>query len=129
MALTDEQEYELTQGGDCHLHSHAFDRSITQDSVLQFQDSERIRKVTASYAVQYSDDYLFVDTTSGAVTLTLPTARGGKSYCIVRIAGANNVTIARTSPDTINGATSLVISASYAPVRLKALKGTGWIQV
>lgn len=127
--LTQEQVNQLVGGGDCQLHSHAIDREITHDQVLQFQNSENVKQVTSSRTVTYGDDFLFVDTSAGAVSLTLPIARGGKSYTIVRIAGTNNVTLTPISSDKINGATSAVISSTYAPIRIKALKGVGWLQV
>jgi len=127
--LTDDQELSLTSGGDCTQHYHSADRDITHEQVLQFQGSETLKLVTASRTVSYEDDFLFVSTVGGAVTLMLPIARGGKAYTVVRLSGASSVTLTPAGTDTINGAGSLVISANYSPVRLKALKGTGWIQV
>lgn len=127
--LTDAQEFELSAGGDCQLHYHSSDRDITREQVVQFQASENMRIVTASGAITYNDDILLVNTTSGAVSLSLPLARGGKTYSIVRIAGANAVTVTPAGGNTINYAASLSISTSFAPARIKALKGTGWFQV
>ena len=127
--LTDAQEFELSAGGDCQLHYHSSDRDITREQVVQFQASENMRTVTASGAITYNDDILLVNTTSGAVTLTLPIARGGKSYSVVRIAGANAVTLTPAAGNTINLTSSVSISTNFAPVRIKALKGTGWFQV
>lgn len=129
MPLTPEQEQELVGGGDCALHYHSYDRDMSHEQVLQFQGSESVKEVTASRPVTYNDDFLFVDTTLGAVTLSLPIARGGKAYTVVRTKGSNSVTLQPSSPDKVNGATSFVISASYSPARFKALKGTGWVQV
>lgn len=127
--LTDAQEFELSAGGDCQLHYHSSDRDITREQVVQFQASENMRIVTASEAITYNDDILLVNTTSGAVSLSLPLARGGKTYSIVRIAGANAVTVTPAGGNTINYAASLSISTSFAPARIKALKGIGWFQV
>ena len=129
MPLTEDQEQSLTQGADCNLHYHSTDRDISHDQVLQFQASENMRTVTASGAITYNDDILLVNTTSGAVTLALPIARGGKSYSVVRIAGANAVTLTPAAGNTINLTSSVSISTNFAPVRIKALKGTGWFQV
>ena len=127
--MSPEEEMSLLGGNDCPLHYHTADRDITHDQVLQFQDSESVRTVTATGNVTYNDDILLVNTTSGAVSLTLPIARGGKTYSVVRTAGANTVTLLPVSGNTINAAASVVIAASFTPVRIKALKGIGWVQV
>lgn len=129
MELTDYEYTALTGGGDCPLHHHESDRLITHEHVQQYQDQESMRLVTASRDVTYEDDYLIVDSTDAAVILTLPIARGGKFFCIVRFAGANLVTIIPTGSDSVGGSTSIVIDASQSPVRLKALRGFGWIKV
>ena len=127
--MTPEEELALLGGGDCTLHSHSFDRDISHDQVLQFQASENVRVVTTTGVVTYNDDILVVNTTSGAVTLTLPKVRGGKTYSIVRTAGANAITIVPTAGDTINLTSSVSISSNFVPMRLKAVKGMGWLQV
>jgi hypothetical protein len=59
-----------------------------------------------------------VTTTSGAVTITLPTistVSDGFKIAIVKWTGdANAVTVARSSTNTINGATSVTIGAQYS---------------
>jgi hypothetical protein len=59
-----------------------------------------------------------VTTTSGAVTITLPTistVSDGFKVAIVKWTGdANAVTVARSSTNTINGATSVTIGAQYS---------------
>jgi hypothetical protein len=70
-----------------------------------------------SYSVAYSDRYLGVTSTSGA-TLTLPAAASypGKEYIISDEAGTaatHAITIAPTSPSTINGGSSVSISTAY----------------
>lgn len=63
-------------------------------------------------------EFILVDTTSAAVTVNLPTDANidpGYKVKVVRIAGANNVTVAQNG-NTINGAASdTTISSSYAP--------------
>jgi len=129
LELSDEEYTALTSGHDCNMHSHEADRVVTHDSILQYQSSENMRKLVSSYTATYADDYLFVDSSSGAISIALPIARGGKFFCIVRVAGANNVVITPNGYDLINGASTLSVSSSYVAVRLKALKGTGWVQV
>lgn len=125
--LTDEQEASLVSGGDCNLHSHIFDRSATHEQVQQLQDSESVKVLTANYTASYGDDVLLVDTTAGAVSIVLPTARGGKRYSITRVAGVADVTLLAAS--LINGAASKAIVASYSAVNIKAVKNMGWVQL
>jgi hypothetical protein len=119
------QEQELTSGTDTLLHYHLADR-VTQ---AHHQNDERIAWPSAAYAATYNDDYVFADTTSGAFAVTLPLARNGRIITVVRIAGANTLTVARSGTNTINGATSLSITTSYAPRRLKGVAGVGYIEV
>jgi hypothetical protein len=105
------------------------DAGLTSDDRHLLDDLERVRNVSTSGGINKNDDIVLVDATSGAVSLTLPFASGGKRVIIIRTLGANNVTITPQSGETINGAASVVISSSYAPLRLKALKGIGFIGV
>ena len=126
--LSAEQFNSLVGGGDCPLHSHSFDRAMSHEQVLAYQGSEAARVVGADFAVTYSEDYIFVDATT-PVTLQLPTARGGKSYTVVKIAGGSIVTVLPGAADTINGVASQVITDSYKPLRIKAVRSHGWIEV
>ena len=70
---------------------------------------------TSAYTCTSADSIIFVDTTSSAVTITLPTAVGirGKTYTIkdwAANASVRNITIAATGGQTIDG-TTLSISA------------------
>lgn len=124
MPLDDRQAAELTGCGDTQLHYHLADRKT--NAVLQSE--EKIKQVSTSYTVTSSDDYILVTAVS-PVTITMPAAKGGKIYTIVRVSGASNVTVSGAGTDTINGAASLTISSSYSPHRLKTLNGTGYIDV
>lgn len=73
---------------------------------------------TASYTLTYTDVVLLVDSTAGVVTITLPTAIGanGRWYLIKDWKGqaaTNNITIATTASQTIDGATSKVLTRNY----------------
>lgn len=126
--LSSEQFNSLVGGGDCPLHSHSFDRAVSHEQVLAYQGSEASRVVDSDFAVTYSEDYIFVDATT-PVTLQLPTARGGKAYTVVKISGGSTVTILPGTSDSINGVASQVITDSYKPLRIKAVKSHGWIEV
>ena len=71
---------------------------------------------SASYTLVDTDEVLVFTTTSGAMTATLPTAVGrtGKRFLVKKLGGstANPLTIATTSSQTIDGATTEVITVS-----------------
>jgi len=72
---------------------------------------------TSSYSMAYNDRYIGVNCGTGS-TLTLPATSGssGKEYIITDesgMAGTYPVSIVPTSPSTINGASSVSISANY----------------
>jgi uncharacterized membrane protein len=105
--------------------------TVNHDSLKASEQLERQTSVTAAYTVLYTDDYILVDTTAGAVTVTLPLSKNGLVFTIMRTAGANNVTVAATAPDTVNGAASITISASFTPVTVKDFKPilSGYAQI
>lgn len=71
---------------------------------------------TAAYTALLSDGVLLVNATSGAVTITLPTAVGyaGLRFIVKKIdASGNAVTIATTSAQTIDGAATVSLTAQW----------------
>lgn len=81
-----------------------------------------VQDKSANYTVVAADagDLIRVTTTGGAVTITLPqisTVSDGFKVAIVKWTGdTNQVTIARSGSDTINGATSATISSQYTQI-------------
>ena len=79
-----------------------------------------VQDKSANYTVVAGDagDLIRVTTTSGAVTITLPTistVEDGFKVAIVKWTGdANAVTVNRSGSDTINGATSSTIGSQYS---------------
>jgi hypothetical protein len=79
-----------------------------------------VQDKSANYTVVAGDagDLIRVTTTSGAVTITLPTistVSDGFKVAIVKWTGdANAVTVSRSSTNTINGATSATIGSQYS---------------
>src|SRR3990167_2432058 len=104
------------------------DRFPSRDSRVWQDSLERVTTVTMAYTIDEGDDYVLVNTTAGAVTVTLPDAITLKKVTIIRTAGANNVTITPVGTDTVDGSASKTISSSYSPVRLKGISG-GFISV
>ncbi|MDC0367017.1 hypothetical protein OAM67_01175 [bacterium] len=73
---------------------------------------------TGNYTMVATDVIIGVDTTSSAVTITLPPASAcaNRKFFVVDEggnAGTNNITVARAGSDLISGATSVVINGDY----------------
>jgi hypothetical protein len=95
-----------------------------------------VQDKSANYTVVAGDagDLIRVTTTSGAVTITLPTIStvgDGFKVAIVKWTGdANAVTVNRSSTNTINGATSATIGSQYSSTTFVADLETGqWFAV
>lgn len=85
---------------------------------------------TAAYTVTAVDDVVTVDSTSGAIVITLPTAVGAapKQVVIKKMVAANTVTITPNGAETIDGAATLVLSAQWSVGRLIPFNGN-WITI
>lgn len=72
------------------------------------------RTITASETLTEDDDYLLVDTSSGAVTLTLPPVDAaiivGQVIKIKLIDATNSLTIDGDGSETIDGSTTFVMT-------------------
>ena len=85
-----------------------------------------VQDKSSNYTIVAGDagDLIRVTTTSGAVTITLPTIStvgdGFKIAVVKWTADANAVNIARSGSDTINGATSAQIGSQYSQIILVA---------
>ena len=90
------------------------------------------REVTAATSATAADRVIGVDTTSGAVTVTLPTAASVRSGFVITIKdiGAdtetNPITVARSGSDTIDGATSIILYAQYSAATLISNGSNAW---
>lgn len=93
-----------------------------------------VRTATAiSYSVLTTDQLVAVTDTSAARTITLPTAVGvtGKMYMIKDESGAaatNNITIATTSSQKIDGASTRVINTNYGFMSVYS-DGANWLTI
>ncbi len=84
---------------------------------------------TANYTLVSTDDVVLADTTSTAITLTLPAAASntGKQFIIVKTnSGTNLVTLDGNASETINGQTTLKMGAQYASIKIIS-NGTNWL--
>ena len=90
------------------------------------------REVTAATTATAADRVIGVNTTSGAVTVTLPTAASVRSGFVLTIKdiGAatetNPITVARSGSDTIDGATSIILYAQYSAATLISNGSNAW---
>jgi len=86
--------------------------------------------LTTNTTLTSAHSFVQVDTTGGAVTLTLPasnSAMAGRTLHLMDTGGAaatHNITINRAGSDTIHGQTSLVINSNHTMVALHS-NGTG----
>lgn len=69
---------------------------------------------TADYTLTEPDDICLVDTTSGAVTITLMPAADveGQEYTIKKVAGGNTLTIDGDGSEEIDGSTTKTVTAA-----------------
>jgi hypothetical protein len=84
---------------------------------------------TTTYTLTALDSVVRADASGGAFTLTLPTAVGctGRQYWLKKIdSSANAVTIATTSSQTIDGASTYSLATQYAHVLLIS-DGANWM--
>lgn len=102
--------------------------------VAVYQGGARVPETTisSSTTLDASHEFVFVDTTGGAVTLTLPAGASGRVFAIQRIAGANNVVIQRAGADTIresstSGLTSWTISDDARHGLIYRSAATEWV--
>ncbi len=68
-------------------------------------------------------DYIYL--VSGTTTLTLPTAVGNTNQYTITNTGTNNVTVATTSAQTIDGSTTYILDAQYYSIDVLS-NGSNW---
>lgn len=79
--------------------------------------------------------YIAVTSTAAPRTITLPAASGVPAGRTITVkdesgaAGTNNITVSRAGADTIDGATTKVISANYGSVTLYSDGVSKWFTV
>lgn len=82
-----------------------------------------------TYTVSSTDAVVFASAASNNITVTLPLSSGlaGYRFYIKRIDSSttNTVTIARTSPDTIDGLTSFTLDLQYTAITVVS-NGSAW---
>ena len=86
----------------------------------------QIRTITAARTMDYTDDVVLGNASSGNFTVTLPTAVGitGRTYTIKSIS-TGTVTIDGAGSETIDGATTVGLSSQYQ-FRTIVSDGSNW---
>jgi len=99
--------------------------------ILDGQRSYPNVAVAANYTVSTFDEMIAVDATSAGRTITLPTAAGRNRRIVVTKtdSSGNTVTIATTGGQTINGASTKVLSTQWANAELLPTASGNWIAV
>lgn len=95
---------------------------------------KKVADITSNTTLSAAHHHVFVDATSGNLTITLPalsaavTSGSGREYIIHRVDGtANTVTVDGNGSETINGLASIDINTQYSVLRVIARStGTGW---
>lgn len=128
MAISSEEESQLTNGGACDLHFHPNDRIVQHDQLDQLQSVKTIRNISSSYTATYRDDILIVDTTSGNLTVTIPLSKGFKEFTIVKSVAANVLTVVFSGGQLMFGLSSITITVQADLRTLKAIVG-GYIRI
>lgn len=100
-------------------------------SITQAASPTPINVALSPYVVQSTDSILYVDSSGGAVTVTLPAAvnRNGFPLTIKDVAGAaatHNISIVPNGTETIDGLNPLPVNANYGGFRLYPKTG-GWV--
>ena len=88
-------------------------------------------EVSGDYTALLTDDWIRVDASGGAVTVTLPAAadRDGKQFDIIKIDSSGNaVTVDADGSELINGALTEIITTQYNTITVASF-GTGWNKV
>ncbi len=95
--------------------------------------SSAVATKTAAYTIVATDNIILCDATSAAFTITLPSASAaGISGCQFTIkrtnSGSNNVTLAASGSQTIDGAANYVLDTQYKTARVVS-NGSNWFLV
>lgn len=103
------------------VHAPAWGTVYTGPSSTGVTDRLAIVTKTGAYTATDADLVILCDASSGAFTITLPTAvgRAGKVFHIKKIdSSANGVTVDGNGSQTIDGATTQVIATQYNSIKI-----------
>ena len=102
------------------IHSYLTDTLATAASLAVAEGAD----YTAS-----TEEYLFCDATSGAITITLPAVSAGLQYTIKKTdSSANAVTIDGNSAEVIDGELTQVLTTQWDVITIVS-NGTAWFTI
>jgi len=94
--------------------------------------STSITSADSPYTCTSSVRLIYADTSSGSITVTLPAANSPAAntvFSFVKTSASNTLTVQRAGSDTVNGGTSVAVTALYARVNLISNAGTAWSSI
>lgn len=96
---------------------------------MSFYNKFSIVTKTSAYTLTDNDYIVNGDTTSAAITFTLPAAAGriGLEY-IIKNMGTKNLTIDGNASETIDDSLTKILTNKYASINIIS-NGTGWLIV
>lgn len=102
-----------------------------QPNIANLQEGETtvtsIDDTDSPYTALGTDNVILADDTSGSITINLPAAASstGKIYYVKKLSASNSVTVDGADSETIDGATTQVLSTQYDALAI-VCDGTGW---
>ena len=87
---------------------------------------------TSNYTVTTSDRLIYANTASGNITLTLPAASAPNAntvFSFVKTAAANTLIVQRAGSDTLNGGTSVSLTALNARLNVISNGISAWVSI
>jgi len=102
--------------------------TIAGGSISNVAIGAAITTKNTAYTATANNETILANVSAGAFAITLPTAVGatGKTYCIKKIdSSANAVTVNTTSAQTIDGATSRLLTNQYDAIQVQG-DGSNW---
>ena len=113
------------------MNSSIMQMQTLADALQVFgEEEEEVTQISSNYSVQLDDRTIFVDASSGAVVITLLSLTQlplGHRLTIIKVdATSNAVTITPAGGDTIEGASTLALTARYQKALLLCSSGT-WL--
>ncbi len=87
---------------------------------------------TGAYTITAGDRLVYGDTSGGSFTLTLPAASAIQPNTVIsvgKVGASNTLTVQRVGADTINGGTSLALTANAARVDLVSDGVSRWVSI
>ena len=87
---------------------------------------------TGAYTITAADRLVYGDTSGGSFTLTLPAASAIQPNTVIsvgKVGASNTLTVQRVGADTINGGTSLALTANAARIDLVSDGVSKWVSI